>query len=76
MLTPFDHALAEESKWLAKVIDQTMPDDFLTARRVYIGPTGSRFMLRSNPAAIAERERALLRKWRATDLSRHYAGKV
>jgi hypothetical protein len=37
-MTPFEKALAEESRWLRIIPNQPFPNDGITARRVYIGP--------------------------------------
>lgn len=38
-MSPFESSLAEESKWLANIVNQSMPSDSQSGLRVYIGPT-------------------------------------
>jgi len=37
--SPFERALAEESRWLCVVVERPMPDDALAGHRCYVGPT-------------------------------------
>lgn len=76
-MSPFEQALLEEEKWLARVIDQSPSTDPNAGRRVYIGPTkvdmSAAFPVPQKKAMperprIPPNEQANLKKWRAASL--------